>query len=57
MRFFDRAALFAEACIEYGVLNTYDSSVSILFTTALVIGYCMMRALQLSQRWGVGLEA
>ena len=31
MRFFDRAALFAEACLEYGLLPTDDSSVCILF--------------------------
>lgn len=30
MRFFDRAALFAEACLEFGLLSTEDSSVCIL---------------------------
>lgn len=30
MRFFDRAALFAEACLEYGLLPADDSSVCIL---------------------------
>ena len=34
MRFFDRAALFAEACLEYGLLPTDDSSVCILFEQA-----------------------